>query len=382
MKVTRVLRSIGVYLFSITASHSFLFSLAYACGDSYWVGPKPYQPGCERLEVVIHNETKYNFEIDTDYTEVSSTGGAPLKIGNFSSIPANSVKTLTFDGVKVDNNDLDKVDTSMRYYATTASGERVGSKFLVNAKKNSCNVYNAKIRFDSDRCYSHNKIWNGDIPATYHPGCELNTNCNGGCSYCTQSSCIAWDFNGNCTDYSCTASMHYKDYICKSSFAYDTYSCEHDGVSVIDNPDVPSSVQVLEGGIFTVGAHFDSNSGANTGKDLTESYTTYRNFTCNKSSECDKSKNGGCQSSNDNNNKPAKLEFYIEPSQIETLTVSLPFDPKTPTAKLLEGSIYNNLNAEYLGRLGNYFSYQPVVMRDQEIAFSTLCNSASCPGAL
>lgn len=75
----------------------------------------------------------------------------------------------------------------------------------------------------------------------------------------------------------------------------------------------------------------------------------------------------------------ATTEFYVYPAFIEQLTITFPFDPKTPTAKLLKSSIYNNLNSKYLAQLGTYFSYQPVVVGEKTLVFSTLCNSANCP---
>lgn len=328
---------------------------AKTCGDSFPRSPHNTTPGCERLQVVVHNDTNYTFKLDPTYTLAAQSGGPSLGVGFFDDIPANSTKTFIFDGVYVNNNSRDKVDTSMRFLAYLGN-QKIGPRITIYAQKESCNVANnAEIIFYDQRCYDDVKVCVPGLGCS--ETCTLNTKCFTGC--CSEG---------------------HKDCVCTTSYAYKTTHCSVGDLYTVNNPAVPSSVQ-SDSGIFTIGAKFDLN-GVNIGEDSGHPYGVYTHFTCKKETECGDTKSGNCISGTATNddNKPAKLEFYIKPSPIETLTIKLPFDPKTPTAKLLQGSIYNNLNAEYLGRLGSYFSYQPVVMTDQEIAFSTLCNSASCPG--
>ncbi|MCD8573837.1 MAG: hypothetical protein LRY30_01585 [Gammaproteobacteria bacterium] len=42
--------------------------------------------------------------------------------------------------------------------------------------------------------------------------------------------------------------------------------------------------------------------------------------------------------------------------------------------------VYNNINPAYIEKLGLYYSMTPIALSRQksEIAFSTLCNAASC----
>jgi len=380
MRVAGAVQKICVYLFSIGVS-LFLSSANYACGDHTYRDPKPYVSGCERLEVVVHNTTNYTFKADTSFKAISSSGSAPLGVGSFSDIPPNAVTTLAFDGSKVNSNDTDRIDTSMRYYAML-NGNRVGPQMMLYAQKLSCNVGNAEVQFDDDHCYDH--YTTGDCSISCSHSCAYDAGkCNGGCSYCTSKYCDGWNTDGSCSDWQCNYT-HNQDYVCNSEYNYDQVNCSHDGVNTIpSDPSAPSSASssvTVDAGLFTEGTTF-TEDGNSSGENPSAASSTYSSFTCDYSSECGSDSNGNCNGGTSEHNKTAKLEFYIKPSPIEKLTITFPFNNQSPFAKTMFSSIYNNLQAKYLSSLSIYYSAQPIVVDEKSstMAFSMLCNSASCP---
>lgn len=363
MKITGITRTVCFLFLSVSASY-LLYSAAYAksCGDQLERPPQPYTPGCERLNIVVHNSTGYTFELDTASTTVGTAASSMDEI-----LPDSTnggPTTLSFDGASVDaTTDTDKVDASIRYNATL-NGKRIGPQLTIYAKKKSCNVSTAIVIFYDQACY--------DTP-TYctgygcHKHCVLNDNCNVGCTY---------------------DDGHQEDYVCRSSYRYYGYNCSPNGVDIpsynsttAGGADSASSSSVqVDPGLYTVGTTFNSD-GSNNGEDATKLYGTYSYFACSKPSECNSSSQGNCDANttDDTNNKPAVLEFYIKASPIEKLTVKFPFDWKSPMGKILKDAVYNNLNVKYLNSLGSYYSMNPVGFTDASLEFSALCNAEVCP---
>lgn len=354
-------------IFASLASNQQAFAMCTtnsSCGRHLNVDGKPVHPGCESLNVIIHNTTKFKFEIkdapDKAYTQT------------FGEIPAGSQKTFSIRGLYLDENNQDDVNTSITYVAKRSDGGNAGTQFKIQLKKTSCNSNSPDIIKSDYECYTAcrichlNKDWTG---SDCHWSCSIGGAEAYGGETCTFSGCKEAGSDGVCSSF-------YNKYV--------DIQCNN---AVNSSPSAPSSALssvIPAAGLFTVGANFN-DGGEGTGENSSVAFSTYSNFTCNKSSECGETSgsNEDCQGGTDTNNKPAKLEFYVKPSPIETLTITLPSDTRNANVKILHDAIYNNLNAKYLGQLSAYFSFPPVVSQvvnnQQTFAFSTLCNAANCP---
>lgn len=330
------------------------------CGDHIYYGGKPFHPGCEQLDVTIHNTTQFEFVVDDGFDAPSKTGDT----SNFGAVPAGEVKTFSIVGVALDgsgnadNAHNDEVDTAVRYIAkrlnndTQAYDLNAGTDFTISLKKASCNSGTPVIQEDDHQCYTACKI------CTVY-GCHWDCNLGGAA---VKTACNI-----------CTGSNAGDDGVCKSNYKYESIDCK---TATIEDPPADSSVSSSPG-LFTRGANLDANDGSNSGEDSSVPYSTYSRFRCGQPSEC--GTNDDCNGGTEDDNKPAKLEFYVKPSPVETLTITFPFNSKTPMAKLMKDSVYNNLNAKYVGLLGSYFSFSSVAVGENTLAFSTLCNAESCP---
>lgn len=373
----------------MTLTHKFIFyfvvigsSLSnampvYACGVPYTSDGRPLVPGCMRLDVIVHNQTEYTFVVDGQYTPVASSGSPVGQNKHFAEILPDSSHDgkptiLYIDGGN-SGSDPDKVDTSVRYYAEK-EGVRKGPTMTLHLKKAACNSKSADIHWSDDHCYKNTKA---PCAPDFWKTCHY---CTFMADRCTWGACWSceWVFDpNNQFDIGHPVCGYHAgpDGVCMDNYIYG---------SIIPNNAVPttsnsasSSVRV-DPGLYTVGASLNAVTGENQGEDRTVPYTNFARFILSQSSECgmdNKCSLGG--SSNDN--KEAKLEFYIKPSLIETLTITFPFNAQTPVAKIIKESIYNHLNSKYVGQLGSYFSYSPVEVGDKTLAFSTLCNAANCP---
>src|SRR5262249_24719853 len=147
-----------------------------------------------------------------------------------------------------------------------------GAKFTLTLKKASCNVGSTELSKTDDHCYYHNKIWNGDIPPSYHTSCSLGKDyCDVGCSYCDESSCAVWAMDGSCISSICTHYAHTPDSVCKSAYEYDHIYC-NDAAGIV-NPPVTSTIEPSNQ-TFTLGA--DSSGREKTSEVISNS----SNFTC------------------------------------------------------------------------------------------------------
>ena len=346
-------------------------------GDKTWINSKPITPGCETLQVTMQNNTEFSFVKDSSYNPDHTIGNT----ANFDDIAAHDTKTFSIQGVSNPNDasQQDEVDTSIRYIAKhkiSATGpydENTGAGFTVTLKKSSCNSSAPSLKMDDHECYSASRL------------CEVDCNYKN-CSHCYWGPCIFGGFEcagGNhvCMtnfDSRCSSPVKTPDGMCVDE--YDTFQ-SLDCKTASTDPSVGAilahaSAVALTSGLYSVGVKTAADGTLSSTEDPTVKSSTYSNFTCNQSSECGGESCGGGTS---DYNKPAQLVFHVYPARIETLTVTFPFNTQTPIAKILKDSIYNNLSSKYLSQLGTYFSYQPVVVTDKTIAFSTLCNSANCP---
>ena len=344
---------------------------------------KPITPGCETLEVTIQNNTNFSFVVDNTYEPDQAIG----KTTNFGDVAAGRTEVFSIKGVSLDNtSQQDEVDTSIRYIAkhqnsaTGAYDENTGAQFTITLKKSSCNSAVPTMQMDDHKCYYANRL------------CEVDCNYKD-CSHCYWSGCALGGMGCDGGNHTCPLTDDVKchdegpggydyrtpDDVCGTY--YDTFQ-SLDCKTASTDPSVgaqlaKSSKVELTSGLYSVGVKVKNNGtlSSNT-EDPSVSSSTYSNFTCNQSSECG---NDSCGGGTSDYNKPAQLVFHVYPSLIETLTVTFPFNPQTSTAKVMKDSIYNNLNSQYLGQLGTYFSYSSVVVGDKTLAFSTLCNSVDCP---
>ncbi len=286
------------------------------------------------------------------------TGDFPLELSSHTETPE-----ITFWGGENGSRNHDEVNV-VAHYIATLNGKKIGAEFSITLKKASCNLNSAVAKKNDDNCYKRIRVCGDPIKGCYWGACELNGSCGSiGCVYypciatdVTTGGCILWDYSKAETT---------PDDICKSEYHnFDSVEC-NDAEGIV-NPAVTSSVDTMQSvAIRTTGA---TSTGSEDGSVSIMNTDTV--FTCNESS---------IYSEETTYNQPGETEFYIRPARIETLTIAFPFNPQTPIGKILKDSIYNNLNSKYLSQLGTYFSYQPVVVTEKTMAFSTLCNSANCP---
>jgi hypothetical protein len=344
---------------------------------------KPITPGCETLEVTIQNNTNFSFVVDNTYTPDPTIGNTT----NFGDVAAHSTQVFSIKGVTLDNtSQQDEVDTSIRYIAkhensaTGAYDKNTGAQFTITLKKSSCNSAVPTMQMDDHKCYYANRL------------CEVNCNYKN-CSHCYWSSCVLGGMGCDGGNHTCPLTDDIKchdegpggydyrtpDDVCGTY--YDTFQ-SLDCKTASTDPSVgrklaQASKVELTSGLYSVGVTFSDDDGTPTStENPSVQSSTYSNFTCNQSSECG---NDSCDGGTDEYNKTARLVFHVYPSPIETLTIIFPFNSQSPIAKLMSTTIYSNLSPKNLGGLGTYYSMTPVAVTDTTLAFSTLCNSASCP---
>ncbi len=305
-----------------------------SCGNEWDYDAKRATPGCEQLKVTILNNTNYTFSPNN----VKFSAGGYASGNTFPTLKPNSTTIFFLAGGAKDydgdgkNEKKDEVNVSMRYVAESG-GNKTGTYFDAVFAKDSCNIVNTEYVKDDDHCYWHN-------PCTWDSSC-------GYCTYCSDSTCSTiCDPSGICLTY-CEWDFTCHSQTCKSDLKYDRVKCSDS----VNNPPVNSTVSTFPG-------LYQSN------------FSNTSNFTCQKSTVYEGS---------DDYNKPATTTFTINPSPIETLTLTFPFNAQSPIAKLMSTTIYSNLSPKNLGGLGTYYSMTPVAVTDTTLAFSTLCNSASCP---
>ncbi len=312
----------------------------YAChsckGNPKEKQPNLAHPGCEQLNFVVHNMTAYTFKLDTSYNADKGQGE-----GSFQDILPDANQgggtSISFVGAAVDDAHQDEITRSMRYIATL-NDRPVGTGFTIQLRKNSCNAANTRLIYDDRKCYSQG-------PA---PECKCSFSANAtSCKLCTTC------HNGLCSTSPCDSDYHhYRSYDCKNSVnSADTYSAS-------------SSVSIFSSGIYTLGVS------SNDGPDFSQSITNVTNFECNEDS---------IRNASSDYNSPAETKIYIYASPIEKLTISFPFNSQSPIGKIMRDVIYNNLDTVALASLDNYYSMNPVSVKDASISFSTLCNSNLCP---
>lgn len=336
-----------------------------SCGFDERKDSKPVSDGCNTMKVTIHNQTNFTLSVDDLYKPSTTTGSTE----NFGDISPNSTETFTIAGVKIDDGDNnhdndareDEIDTSIRYVAKhqiNGNDQKTGSQLVITLKKDSCNAKKAELNMSDFRCYYQKRIDNGNLGCKWG-GCVLGNLCN--------------DDQGTKTCYPNCAGMT-EDAICMED--YDRFlnvECRTASDSLVTNAADNSSVATTSG-LYTSGVN---NAGD---PDTSIAYSTSSKFQCNQSSECGPGKVGDlCKGGTSDYNEPAKLKFYVYASPIETLTITFPFNSQSPIAKLMRTTIYSNLSPKNLGGLGTYYSVTPVAVTDTTLAFSTLCNSASCP---
>ncbi|MBP9725938.1 MAG: hypothetical protein KBD83_00525 [Gammaproteobacteria bacterium] len=338
---------------------------------------KPITPGCETLKVTIQNNTNFSFVVDNNYNPDQTIG----ETTNFGDVAAHSTEVFSIKGVNLDNaSQQDEVDTSIRYIAkhenseTGAYDENTGAQFTITLKKISCNSAVPTMKMDDHKCYYASRIC--DVSHCYWNSCTAGApgGCDGGNHTCPLTDDVKCHDEG-------PSGYDYRtpDDICGTY--YDTFH-SLDCKTASTDPSVGATLAQaskveLTSGLYSVGVTLSDDDGQPTDTENPSVHsTTYSNFTCNQSSECG---NDSCGGGTDEYNKPAQLVFHVYPSPIETLTLTFPFNAQSPIAKLMSTTIYSNLSPKNLGGLGTYYSMTPVVVTDTTLAFSTLCNSASCP---
>lgn len=309
--------------------HALIFLLsssAYAgCGGSGNDGcakhhNDPYlnlaSPGCDQLHLIIHNNTAYTFEPTITKT-----------YGDFSQITTldSSGVDVYVPGKKASKSSQDEVDGTIVYVARSKQGKLTGAQFTLHLVKSSCNAAAASCVKSDANCYCKDS----------HGNCVWNATCD----VCTYGSF-----------------PNYKSYACKSDWKTGAQDCSTANNS---NPTTSSTFSTP-----------DHPPAIMTSSDVLEN--TDPTFNCGTATVCNASSGKGA-------NSPGVTEVTINPARIEILTLTFPFDTQTPVAKILRDSVYNNLNSKYISQLGTYFSYSPVVVQDNTMTFSTLCNSANCP---
>lgn len=337
-------------------------SSRYECGKVYRsdYGGKPFMPGCETLEVIIHNKTNYTFVVDNDYLPSPDVRGE----SNFNRLDPpsdetdnNGIQSYYVKGTLVNNdpNHSDDVDTSVRYLAQI-NNKNTGAYFILNLKKKSCNVTTATYRKDDRNCYDS-------------------------CRHCSDH--CYWDCREAYCDVSCASDKNSPDAVCAHDYKYfHSYNCHYASQDQQSSLSEGSYVSTSSG-LYTLGARLDSTH-YGYAQDPTVLYTTYSNFRCDKYSICgdpggDDPEKAGCITGTKDHNTTSRLEFYIYPSPIETLTVTFPDSAETPMGKIIRDVVLKNLNPAYIEKLGLYYSFAPVKVSGSSISFSTLCNSSNCP---
>ncbi len=324
-----------VVCLSLLVSHQVYAS----CGDEWEHDANRAIPGCEQLNVTIVNNTNYTFVPDN----VEFSVGGYVSGTTFPTLKPISTTTFSLKGGAKDydgdgkTEKKDEVDVAMRYVAEL-SGKKTGTYFNAVFKKESCNITNTSYVEDDDSCYYKDAAGS----------CIRKTSCNICTSCGTTKKCddITCDSNGICYEF-CEYEVKCVTQTCQSDIDYNNVECSDS----VQNPPVTSHVEPAAG-------LYESN------------LTNASNFTCQKSTVY--------QSSSDYNT-PATTTLTINPSPIERLTITFPFNAQSPIAKLMSTTIYSNLSPKNLGGLGTYYSLTPVAVTDTTLAFSTLCNSASCP---
>ena len=330
-----------VFLFSLAIFTSLFFSqsvYAYKCsaGQTHCYEHTHHitdlaPTGCDMLTVTIFNNTAYYFMKDNTYSDSASPAGVSVDSDlttpkDFPILkPSTSGQVIYVLGDNVGSSDKDKVDRTVRYVAYfpdangNVSNNTTGAQFVLHLSKSSCNASLTSCDLKDRPCYCRGEY---DGAPCIRIGAECKWYNYDGSVEPQQFISSYWDKNVNgCTN-------------------------------------IPSSL--------SAGADFPSVSAVYMNPNLNSAPS----FSCNTSTVCDASLEG---------NNPGTVNFTINPALIETLTITFPFNTQTPAGKIMKDSIYNNLGSKYVGLLGSYFSYQPVVVTNKTIAFSTLCNSANCP---
>jgi hypothetical protein len=352
----------------------------YACsGNTISESGVPISPGCQRLDIIVHNMTQYTFVLDSS----SVSSGANQHFS--SSIPpeTNGPTTLYIDGASAGD---DVVNASIHYYATK-EGVKKGPGMTLTLKKDACYSHNPEIVLNDDHCYSPYSISypcpTADEPWKLCPytTCQLDGSCdaNSANCYACHYVCDMTSSVSSCahvrSNLKCSFGLE-SDAVCVTDYRYDHVNCK--GLdTTFSSSHVPSSVSV-DPGLYTLGATLNS-SGKNTEGDANTSvsYTPDAYFVCNQSSECGNDSN--CSGGTSDYNRESKLEFYVYASPIETLTVTFPFNPQSPMGKIMRDVVHSHLDSTLVGLLGTYYSVNPVSVQGPSIAFSTLCNSDACP---
>ncbi|MCD8524504.1 MAG: hypothetical protein LRY67_01690 [Gammaproteobacteria bacterium] len=332
-----------------------------SCGHTIWKDARPASEGSNVLKVTIYNQTTFDFVQDASYTPTSTTG----VIGPIDSSQPGVIR-FTVTGEKIDDANRDAIDTSIRFIAQS-NAKNTGSQFTVILKKDSSNVSSAKLSMSDYRCYYGCKVICGKWGNNCCWDCRLGSDGYSNGNTCALDCCNALDkskgYNSDC--------------VCDVDYdRYDHVDCNYAKKDLVTNLADNSSV-IMTSGLYSIGVKLDSSGNSLGIEDPNVSYTTYAYFMCDQSSEC-----GGnsCSQGNTDHNKPSQLLFYVKPSPIETLTITFPFNPQSPLGKLMKDIVYNNINPAYIEKLGLYYSMTPIALSTtkSEIAFSTLCNAASC----
>lgn len=340
-------------LYFVGASVCFLFgcSTAYANDCSagmthctkhhYDFPPNLAVNGCSRLNVTIQNKTNYflvwdnSYAADTDDGDIIDADSAE-EVTSVVISPSPGQSTIVLQGVEKDSADKDAVNKALRFTAyltnpvTDTAAKKTGAEFVIQVTKNSCNAALTTCQQKDHPCYC------------------TSTTSGGSCVDAPTECDKAW-YNDPYSNASNYEPLHSQDHY-----------WDEEGATNCDKARQTSDLNVSADFSDMKAVYVDAYS-----KDSAH-------FACDKPAVC--------YASNDaTENSPATINFTVEPALIETLTITFPFKTKTPMAKLMKDSIYGNLNAKYIGLLGSYFSYSPVVVGENTLAFSTLCNAASCP---
>jgi len=319
-----------LFFFYVAIISLFMFAqLSYACHDCG--KQKTYDPnlaanGCNNLHVKIHNSTQYTFQVDTSGSYPDSNPaygkiGSNTAVSAFPAISGGGGADFYITGTEnLSTGNQDDVDRQVRYFAYM-NGKKTGAYFTVHFQKDSCNAYLTKCETTTESCFDQDNL------------------------------CTCW-WNFKCTCEWCIPVLGCIPNMPCGNKGYNPKHCDQTQSPALSSSSI--ATPALPGGIFVTG--------------IIQQNAT---FSCSVSTVCKGSSVG---------NTAALFEFTINASPIETLTITFPFNPQSPLGKLMKDIVYNNINPVYIEKLGLYYSMTPITLSTtkSEMAFSTLCNAASC----
>lgn len=314
---------------SVAYSNSCSAGMTHCTKHHYDFPPNLTENGCSQLNVTIYNNTAYSLTLDN--SDSGSVNEGDMINSDPVTINPSKSNLITLQGVEVDTQ-KDEVNKTLRFIAYDAEGKKTGAQFTVQVTKNSCNAVMATCKQKDHPCYC------------------TSTTSGGSCVDAPQACDKAW-YNDPYSGASNYEPLHSQDHYWDPEEATNCdKSTQTDGLTASANFSDAKAIYI-------------------------DSYTAHgAYFSCEKETVCD-------ASADPQKNSPATISFNVNPSPIEKLTITFPFNSQSPFGKTMFGSIYNNLQAKYLSSLSTYYSVQPVVVSEASSAmtFSMLCNSATCP---